>query len=83
MGFPTPLTEWITGDAREFIFDIFSSSKTTNRELIDNSRVLQELENEPKYGRKIWGLLNLELWQQEFQDKESHYKQLIQEKAVE
>ena len=83
MGFPTPLTEWITGDARDFIFDVFSSSKAKSRDLIDNDKVLNELENEQKYGRKIWGLLSLELWQQEFHDKESCYKQLLKEKAEE
>lgn len=79
MGFPTPLTEWITSDARDFIFDVFSSSKAKSRDLIDNGKVLKELGNEQKYGRKIWGLLSLELWQQEFHDRESYYKQLMKE----
>ncbi|MFC1606577.1 asparagine synthase (glutamine-hydrolyzing) [Candidatus Latescibacterota bacterium] len=79
MGFPTPLTEWITGDARDFIMDIFSSSSAQTRELVNNNQVLKVLEQEPKFGRKIWGLLSLELWQREFHDKEHHFKDMLKE----
>jgi asparagine synthase (glutamine-hydrolysing) len=39
--------------------------------------VVERLDAEPRFGRKIWGLLSLELWQQEFHDREAHYKQLV------
>lgn len=77
MGFPTPLSEWMAGEARDFICDIFSSRKALDRELIDNRLVLKGLDSEPRYGRKIWGLLCLEIWQQEFHDRESEYKSLL------
>lgn len=77
MGFPTPFSDWLTGDAREFVSDIFSSSKALQRDLINNKKVTERLDDEPRYGRKVWGLLSLEIWQQEFHDKESEYKQLI------
>jgi asparagine synthase (glutamine-hydrolysing) len=77
MGFPTPLSEWVDGEANEFVRDIFSSRAALNRELIDNRKVLIGLSKEVKYGRKIWGMLCLELWQQEFHDKENAYKQLM------
>ncbi|MFN5513846.1 MAG: asparagine synthase (glutamine-hydrolyzing) [Cyanobacteriota bacterium] len=76
MGFPVPLTEWMQGPIRDFIFDIFSSQNALNRELINNRQVLASLEEEPKYGRKIWGLLCLEIWQQTFHDQSSYYRQL-------
>jgi asparagine synthase (glutamine-hydrolysing) len=76
MGFPVPLTEWLKNEARDFIHDIFSSRCALDRELINNKKVLQDLAQEPKFGRKIWGLLCLELWQQEFHDKESEFKKL-------
>ncbi len=82
MGFPTPLTEWMSGEGREFVKDIFSSKVALNRELINNQKVVSELSREVKYGRKIWGLLCLELWQQEFHDKEYDYKHLITEEGV-
>jgi asparagine synthase (glutamine-hydrolysing) len=77
MGFPTPLSEWVNGEANEFVRDIFTSRAALNRELINNRKVLIGLSKEVKYGRKIWGMLCLELWQQEFHDKENAYKQLI------
>ncbi len=77
MGFPVPLTEWITGDAKEFVCDIFSSQAACARVLIDNRKVLANLQNEPKFSRKIWGFLCLELWHQEFIDQQSKFKGLM------
>lgn len=77
MGFPTPITEWVKGEAREFVHDIFSSQQALQRDLVNNRVVLGGLDQEEKYSRKIWGLLCLELWQQEFHDKQHIYKQLI------
>jgi asparagine synthase (glutamine-hydrolysing) len=37
------------------------------------------LSAEAKFGRKIWGLLSLELWHQEFHDREYEYKRMIRE----
>lgn len=77
MGFPTPLTEWIKGDLRDFVHDVLSSAAARGRELINNGKVLEGLDREPKYGRKIWGLLCLELWQQEFHDRKWDHQQLL------
>jgi asparagine synthase (glutamine-hydrolysing) len=77
MGFPTPLTQWVNGEAHDFVRDVFSSHSALNRELVNNRRVLDGLAQESKFGRKVWGLLCLELWQQEFHDKEMAYKQLV------
>ncbi len=77
MGFPVPLTEWLRGDARDFALDILSSTNAQSRALFDNRRVVAGLEGEARFGRKIWGLLCLELWQQTFHDQESRYKTLL------
>ena len=74
MGFPTPLTEWLKGEAHDFARDVFSSSRAQSRELVNNKLVLEGLAREPKFGRKAWGLLCLELWQQEFHDRASEFK---------
>jgi asparagine synthase (glutamine-hydrolysing) len=74
MGFPTPLVEWVRGDAREFVLDTLSSRAATERELVDNARVARLLEKEPRFGRKIWGLLSLEIWQQQFHDLGGAFK---------
>ena len=79
MGFPVPLHDWIgsPGVVRDYITDVFSSRAAAGRDLIDNRRVLDGLDREPKFGRKIWGLLCLELWQQAFHDRGAHFKQLV------
>jgi asparagine synthase (glutamine-hydrolysing) len=77
MGFPTPLTEWLQGEAHEFAHEVFSSQRARQRELVDNGKALEGLTKEPKFGRKAWGLLCLELWQQEFHDRESEFKSLV------
>ena len=76
MGFPVPLTEWMQGEAREFVCDILSSRAAQHREHIDNRAVVAGLESEPRFGRKYWGLLCLEIWQQEFHDRAEAYRRL-------
>lgn len=77
MGFPTPINDWIQGEAKEFIYDILGSTAARNRDIIDNQKVLSKVDGEGKFGRKIWGLFSLELWQQTFHDKTADYKKLI------
>ena len=77
MGFPVPFTEWIRAEARDFVHDTLSSVAATGRDLVDNAKVLERLESEPRFGRTVWGFLSLELWQQEFHDKQNEYKKLI------
>jgi len=81
MGFPVPLTEWLDGDAREFAVDTLSTSAARSREIFDNRRVLAGLSDEAQFGRKGWGLLCLELWQQSFHDQESRFKRLLTTKG--
>lgn len=73
MGFPVPLTDWIKGDLREFVQDVFGSQAARERALVDNRLVLTSLDREPKFGRKVWGLLCLELWQQAFHDRAASF----------
>ena len=77
MGFPVPLNEWLVGPAREFAVDIFRSRAALERELFDNARVLDVLSHESRFGRRIWGLLCLELWQRTFHDREHEFKALM------
>lgn len=68
MGFPTPVNDWMQGNAKEFVYDILGSTQALNREYINNKKVLEKIESEGMFGRKIWGLLCLEIWQKEFFD---------------
>jgi len=79
MGFPVPLREWMSGPAKAFVHDVFASQNALNRDIINNRIVLDKLERESKFGRTTWGLLSLELWQQEFHDKEHEFKRTLRE----
>jgi len=79
MGFPVPLGEWIQGELKEFIQDIFHSRAARERPYFNTEAIIQGLSSESKFGRKIWGLLSLELWHQEFHDREYAYKGILQE----
>ena len=78
MGFPVPLNDWMKDELKDFINDIFNSEKAKNRGFINHSQLLKGLSSQNQFGRKLWGLLSLELWQQEFHDKQHHYKKMIQ-----
>jgi asparagine synthase (glutamine-hydrolysing) len=79
MGFPVPLHEWITqpGEVRDFVRDVFSSQAARSRELIDNSRVVKRMDGEARFGRQVWGLLSLELWQRAFHDRAHEYRRRL------
>jgi asparagine synthase (glutamine-hydrolysing) len=82
MGFPVPLHEWISkpGSVRDFVIDTLSSEAARGRTLIANERVVAGVENEHRYGRRLWGFLCLELWQREFHDQAAKFRKLLQEK---
>jgi asparagine synthase (glutamine-hydrolysing) len=65
------------------LYDVFSSEKAQSRDLVNNRKVLDNLTAESKYGRKIWGLFCLELWQQEFHDRHQSFQKLLDEGASE
>jgi asparagine synthase (glutamine-hydrolysing) len=73
MGFPVPLQEWMRTDGivRDFVIETLSSREALGREVIDNGRVFDVLDREPRFSRRIWALLCLELWQRAFHDRES------------
>ena len=76
MGFPVPLNEWLQGELKDFILDIFSSREAKKRDYFNTKAILDSLNNEPQFGRKLWGLLSLELWHREFHDKQAYYTRL-------
>ena len=76
MGFPVPLTDWFreSGPVRDFVFDVLSSESARSRPLVDNRRALDGLDREPMFGRKLWGLLCLELWQRVYHDRAATFR---------
>ena len=77
MGFPVPLKEWFAGPLKEFMVDILSAMANANRPFINSEALMKSINSESQFSRKYWALLSLELWYQEFHDKEDYYKELI------
>jgi asparagine synthase (glutamine-hydrolysing) len=74
-GFPVPLGKWMHGELREFLLDTFASEKARSRPYLDpRFDAASLIETEPLFGRSLWGLLSLELWQQEFHDRGSAWR---------
>jgi asparagine synthase (glutamine-hydrolysing) len=82
MGFPVPLAEWVAGKARDFVRDTLSTQAALSREVIDNHQVLAGLDGEAPFSRQLWGLLSLELWQQQFHDRAAWFRQLRERSAA-
>jgi asparagine synthase (glutamine-hydrolysing) len=68
MGFPVPLHLWAKGRSREFFSDVILSTACRERGIFDPVEVEKLMMYESAFGRRLWGLLNLELWFQRFID---------------
>jgi asparagine synthase (glutamine-hydrolysing) len=80
MGFPVPLSEWMRSELRDFVQDIFHGESARHREYLNPAFSIQSLiESEGKFTRKVWGLLSLEIWQQEFHDKAGKFSSYIRD----
>lgn len=77
MGFPVPLNLWLKTELHDFIYDLFNSSRIKSRPYFNQKEIVKSLETETKFGRKIWGLLSLELWHNQFHDKHAEYRSLL------
>ena len=78
MGFPVPLKEWFDGELRVFVQDIFHSESAESRQYIDARAVRKHLQTTPRFSRKLWGLLSLELWHRCFHDQAVHYRGMLE-----
>ncbi|MCO8162108.1 asparagine synthase (glutamine-hydrolyzing) [Pseudomonas sp. 21LCFQ010] len=71
MGFPTPLTQWTKGVARDFVRDTLLGQRARQRGLYNVAAVEKALGCEREFGRVVWGLLCLELWHRNFIDADA------------
>jgi asparagine synthase (glutamine-hydrolysing) len=68
MGFPVPLHLWMRGRAGDFVRDILLSPTCLDRGLFDRAALERLLVEDKPFDRRLWGVLNLELWHREFID---------------
>ena len=69
MGFPVPLHLWVKNKAKDFILDTMLSQNAKGRNIINSKCVENMITSERPFGRGLWGILCLELWFQQFIDK--------------
>jgi asparagine synthase (glutamine-hydrolysing) len=77
MGFPVPLKEWFAGPLKDWLGDTFHSGRAQGRDFVNAPAVLANFQRAGRFSRKIWGLLNLELWQQRFHDRHQEFRALL------
>ena len=77
MGFPVPLTEWIKGDLKEFVYDLLHTGLARQHSFVDYQCIISTVEKSGQFSRKIWGFLCYEMWQQVFHDKAHEYRSLL------
>lgn len=74
LGFPTPLDGWFRNGMMTWARDLLLGKTTRERGIFDHDALARLLANEQNlpydtYGKKIWMLMNVELWFREFIDK--------------
>lgn len=77
MGFPVPLNDWMKGELKDFVGDIFTTGARRSREYFNTDAILAGISGEGKFSRKTWGLLSLELWHQQFHDRAEQFRRQI------
>ena len=68
MGFPVPLHIWAKNNAGKFFRDVLLSKTCRERGLFDTQAIEKLIDNENAFGRRLWGLMCLELWFRTFMD---------------
>lgn len=77
MGFPVPLREWFNGRLEGFVQEVMSEGRSRQREHVNHGAVMHNFKSGGKFSRKVWALLSLELWHQEFHDQAGRYRSLL------
>jgi len=77
MGFPVPLRQWVGrgGPLHEFASDLLSSQAARSRPYLRAGfDPVTLLDSDTAYGRSLWGVLSLELWQRAFHDRAGEWR---------
>ncbi len=72
-GFPVPYTSWLRKDLKDIVWGVLLDRKTTSRGYFRKDAIeglLAENLNAGRYSKEVFSLLNLELWQRTFLEKE-------------
>jgi asparagine synthase (glutamine-hydrolysing) len=78
MGFPVPISEWCKSNILEFINDLLSTMKSKNRPFINSDSIRHVSSHTNINNRKLWALISLELWYQEYHDKSMMWGKMLE-----
>jgi asparagine synthase (glutamine-hydrolysing) len=73
-----PLREWFSGELKSMVHDMFRSQSARSRPFVNTDAVLANFESAGRFSRKLWGLLSLELWHQQFHDQAHRYRAMLE-----
>ena len=79
MGFPVPLDDWVQGPLHSFVREIFNGDQGRRSYLDPHADLRSLFDTEPRFGRGLWAILSLELWHQQFHDRQSFWSSLGRE----
>jgi asparagine synthase (glutamine-hydrolysing) len=69
MGFPVPLSEWSSGPLASDFKGVLENLRDRNLPYLNSSRIDEILVGSEKFSRGTWALLSIELWLENFHDK--------------
>lgn len=81
MGFPVPVVDWFRGPLNNWVRELFDEGARIGRGYVDSKAVPTLLEGEGGYDRTFWGYISLEIWQQQFHDRQAHFSSLNPDNA--
>lgn len=77
LGFPVPLDNWLAHSMHDFAADILLDGRTRERGIFKTQQIERMLQSTRQsaydgHGKRIWMLLNIELWLRNHIDAQSH-----------
>jgi asparagine synthase (glutamine-hydrolysing) len=73
MGFGVPIDQWFRGECREIVEDTLLSSRCLQRGYFEPAKIRrmvhEQQQGRTSYGSRVYALLMLELWHQQYMDK--------------
>jgi asparagine synthase (glutamine-hydrolysing) len=76
MGFPVPLAEWLSNDLGDMSIELMKSMSSHDRPGINSRELADTASSSPRFSRKTWALMSLEVWYQTFHDRQSFWRSL-------
>lgn len=78
MGFPVPLNHWFKKELKDFFIDKIRKLQKRNIDYLNiTDEFISNIMELNTFSRKLWIILSLEIWYEQFFDKFNEYKDLI------